>query len=150
MARGFVVMDLVQDAAPLGGERAMRRARRPACVGGREALLAAAPLLIVAHDQVALRDVDFFPVVVHEGLGRERARLDLEEPRTAAALVRLVEIRSEDLLIKPWRIPGRPLPTKFQVCLYRIQVFAWVSCFPNPLSPASSIPVMRRSPSPRA
>src|SRR5947207_1840009 len=107
MARRLVVVDLVQDAAALRGERAVMRAGGPAGVGRREALLAAASLRVVADDEIALRDVDLFPVVVHERLGRERAGLDLEKPRAAAALVRLVEVRGEDLLVEARRIARR-------------------------------------------
>jgi hypothetical protein len=50
-------------------------------------------------------------VVVDEGLGGERARLDLEEARAAAALLLLVEVGSEDLLEEAWRITRRRLPS---------------------------------------
>src|SRR5947208_3459103 len=99
LSGGLVVVDLVQDAAALGGERAMMYARRPAGVGRREGLFAAAPLRVVADDEVALHHVHFLPVIVHEGLRRVRAGLDLEEPRAAAVLIHLVEIARQDLLI---------------------------------------------------
>src|SRR6185295_4211879 len=86
-----IVVDLVQDAAAAGGERAVVHARRAAGVGGREALLPALALLVVADHQVALHHVHLFPVVVHERLGGERAGLDLEQPGAAAFFVLLVE-----------------------------------------------------------
>src|SRR5688572_23112348 len=81
MARSLVVMDLVQDAAAARGERAVVHARRPAGIGRRECLRAALALLVVAHYEVTLHHVDLFPVVMHEGLGGKRARLDLEQAR---------------------------------------------------------------------
>jgi hypothetical protein len=93
-----IVVNLVKDAAAAGSERAVVHARRPAGIGRRDALLAAFALLVVADHEVALHDVDLFPVVVYERLGRERTGVDLEEPRAAALLVLLVEIGREDLL----------------------------------------------------
>src|SRR5687767_2302618 len=81
-----IVVNLVKDAAATGRERAVVYARRPASIGRREALLAALALPVVAHHEVALHDVDLFPMVVHERFGGERARLDLEEPGAATPL----------------------------------------------------------------
>src|SRR5690242_13252357 len=80
-----IVVNLVEDAAALGGERAVLHARRAAGIGGGEALFAAAPLSVISDDEIALHDEHLFPVVVHEGLGREGARVDPEQPRAAAA-----------------------------------------------------------------
>src|SRR5437868_3659592 len=118
----LVVMDLVEDAAALGGERAVVRARRPTGVGGRKTLLAAAALRIVADDEIALRDVDLLPVVVHERLGGVRAGLDLEESRAAAALFHFVEIGGEDLLVEPRRVARRPLPARIEIDADEFQV----------------------------
>src|SRR5690348_9282352 len=119
---GLVVMDLVEDAAALGGERTVLHARRPAGVGRRVALLAATPLGIVADDQVALRDVDLLPVIVHEGLGGKRARLDLQQPRAATALAYLVEIARQDLLVEARRVARRPLPAALQIDLHELEM----------------------------
>jgi hypothetical protein len=79
-------------------------------------------LRVVADDQVAVDDVDLLPVVVHERLGGERARLDLQQPRAAAALRLLVEVRSEDLLVEAGRIAGRPLPAVLHVDLHEFEM----------------------------
>src|SRR2546426_1098715 len=99
----MVVVDLVKNAPASGCERTVMHAGRPASIGGCEALLAALALPVVAHHQVALEHVDLFPVVVHERLGGEGACLDLQEARAAAAL-RLLEIRGEDLLVEARRV----------------------------------------------
>src|SRR4051812_15750847 len=105
-----VVVDFVENAAPVRGERSMRHAGRPAGVSGREALLAALALLVVADDQVALHHVDLFPVIMHERLGGKGARVDLEQSRAASLLRLLVQVGSEDLLPEPRRIAFGPLP----------------------------------------
>src|SRR5438045_9441231 len=79
-----VVVDFVEDAAPVRGERSVRHAGRPAGVGGRKALLTALALLVVADDQVALHNVDFFPIVVHERRRGKGARVDLAQSRAAS------------------------------------------------------------------
>src|SRR5687767_10731896 len=119
-------MNLMQDAAGARGERAVVHARRPAGISGREALLPALALLVVADHQVALHHVHLFPVVVHEGLGRERARLDLQQPRAAAALVVLVQVRRQDLLVEPRRISRRHFPAALQVDVDEFQVLFWL------------------------
>src|SRR5262245_64196082 len=90
-------------------------AGRAAGIGRGEGLFTALPLLVVADYEIALHHVDLLPVVVHEGLGGEGAGLDLEEPRAAAALRRLVEIRGEDFLPEPRRIARRAFPSRVQV-----------------------------------
>src|SRR3954468_3390671 len=122
MTRGLVVMNLVQDAAALGSEWAVVRARRAAGVGRREALLAAAALRIVADDEVALHDVDLFPVIVDEGHGGERARLDLQEPCAASALRLFVKIRGEDLLVEARRIARRHFPSGVEIDLHELEM----------------------------
>src|SRR5438067_10061011 len=122
MARGFVVVNFVKDAAALGRERAVMHARRTAGIGRREGLLAAPALRIVADDQVAVHHVDLFPVIVHEGLGGKGAGLDLEETRAASFLRRLVEIRCQDLLVEAWRIARRALPDGVEIDLYELEM----------------------------
>src|SRR5438132_6276910 len=112
---GLVIVDLVQDAAPLRGERTVVHARRPAGIGRCEGLLAAATLRVVADDQIPMHHVHLFPVVVHERLGGIGTRLYLQEPRAAALLLRLVEVGGENLLVEARRIARRPLPAGFQV-----------------------------------
>src|SRR6185436_12627536 len=117
-----IVVNLVQDAAAAGSERAVVHAGRAARVGRREALLAALALLVVANHQVALHHVDLFPVVVHERLGGERTGLDLQQPRAAAALVFLVQIAGQDLLVEARRVARRHFPAALQVDLHELQV----------------------------
>src|SRR5688500_15665672 len=146
----MVVVDLVQDAAAAGGERAVVHARRPAGVGGREALLAALALLVVAHHEVALHHVDLLPMVVDEGLGGESAGLDLQEPRAAAGLRLLVEVGGEDLLVEARRITFRGLPSGRQVDLHELQVLlrfhaASASCSRNSSMATARSPLASRS-----
>src|SRR5678815_659853 len=117
-----IVVDLVEDAAAAGGERAVVHARRPAGIGRGEALLPALALLVVADHEVALHHIDLFPVVVHEGLGGERAGIDLQQPRAAALLVLLVEVGGEDLLPETRRVALRPLPAAVDVHLHELQM----------------------------
>src|SRR5918996_4837397 len=83
MTGGLVVVDLVQDAAALGSERAVVHAGRPAGIGVGARGPPSLSLLVVADDEVALHHVHLFPVVVDEGLGGERARIDSEKARAA-------------------------------------------------------------------
>src|SRR5439155_16916851 len=84
-----------------------------------------------------LHDVNLFPVVVYEGLGGERAGLDLQEPRTAAALFRFVEIRCEDLLVAAGRVAGRPLPARRQVDFHEFKMRFGFHGFPEAKSGAA-------------
>src|SRR5687768_10856113 len=117
-----IVVNLVQDAAAPRGERAVVHPGRPAGVGRREALLAALAVLVVADHQVALHDVNLFPMVVHEGLGGERPRLDLQQPGAAALLALFVEVRGEDLLIEARRVSRRHFPAARQVDLHELEM----------------------------
>src|SRR5437764_322295 len=67
-----IVVNLVQDASAAGSEWPMAHPRRPAGVSGRKGLLAALALRIIADHEVALNDIDLFPMVVDEGLGGKR------------------------------------------------------------------------------
>src|SRR5688572_8350811 len=118
----MVVVDLVEHAAAARAERAVVHARRSAGVGRREALLAALALPVVADHEVALHQVHLLPMIVHEGLGGECARLDLQQPRAAADLVVLVQVRGQDLLVEAGRIARRDLPAGAQVDLHELQV----------------------------
>src|SRR2546428_5438536 len=122
IAGGLVIVDLVEDAAALGREWTVVHARRPAGIGRGERLLSALALLVVADDEVALHHVDLLPMVVHEGLGGERPGLDLQQPRAAAFLVRLIQVRGEDLLEEAVRISRRPFPSGFQVDAYELEM----------------------------
>src|SRR3989442_80400 len=133
LSGGLVIVDLVEDAAALGGERPVVHARRAAGVGRREALLATAALRIVADDEVAVHHVDLFPVIVHEGLGGKRAGLDLQEARAAALLPRLVEIRCQDLLVEARRIAGWPLPAGVQIHLHKFEMLLRLHQAPSSL-----------------
>src|SRR5437667_11067898 len=122
MAARLVVVDLVQDAPAFRGKRPMVHAGRPAGIGGCEALLAALAPFVVAADEVALHHVDLFPVVVHERLGGEGARLDLQQARAAAALRLLVEVLGEDLLVEARRVAGRPFPAGVEIDAHEFEM----------------------------
>src|ERR1700747_727474 len=131
----IVVVDLVKNAPASGCERTVAHARGAAGVGRGEALLAALARGVVADDQVALYDVHLFPVVVHERLGGERARLDLQQARAAAALAFLVEVRGEDLLVEARRIARRPLPAGVEVDLHELEMRLGLYHAPSSLLP---------------
>src|SRR5712692_4700553 len=118
----MVVVDLVKNAPASGCERTVVHAGRPAGIGGCEALLAALAPLVVAHHQVALHQVDLFPVIVHERLAGKSVGLDLQQPGAAAELVLLVEIRGEDLLVEARRVAGRPFPAGVEVDLHEFEM----------------------------
>ena len=61
-------------------------------------------------------------MIVDEGFLGECARLDLQEPRAAAGLLRLVEIGGEDLLVEARRIARRHFPAGLEVDLDEFQV----------------------------
>src|SRR5216684_8173586 len=107
----------MQDAAAPGRERPVVHAGRPAGISGCKALLAALALLVVADHQIALHHVHLLPMIVHERLGGERSRLDLQEPRAAALLAGFIEIRRQDLLEETRRIARRALPPGLQIDL---------------------------------
>src|SRR2546427_6966916 len=118
----MVVVDLVKNASASGCERTVVHAWGPTGIGRREALLAALALLVVADDEVALHHIHLFPVVVHERLGGEGARLDLQQPGAAAELVDLVEIRGEDLLVETWRVARRPFPAGLEIDAHEFEM----------------------------
>ena len=91
-------MRLQQQAAGLGGERAVIDPGRPHAIGRPGEGFAALPLVIAAADQVARHQEYLFPVLVHKRHGRERARLDLEDARAVADLVLLVKRAGQNLL----------------------------------------------------
>src|SRR5260221_3231233 len=131
---GLVIVDFVQDAAAFRSERTVVHARRTACVGRREALLAPAALRVVAHDQLSMHHVDFFPVVVHERLGGKCARLDLEEPRAAAGLFHFIKIGGQDLLVEARRIVRRRLPARLQIDFDELEMLLGLHQAPSSLA----------------
>src|SRR5690242_18209586 len=90
-----VIMNLVEQAAAVGAERAVMDAGRPARVSGRVERLAAFAVLVVADHEVAADQIDFFPMVVHERRRGVDARREAQEPGATAHLARLVEIAGE-------------------------------------------------------
>src|SRR5687768_11222610 len=142
-----IIVNLVKDAAAARGERAVVHTRRSAGVSRREALLSALALLVVADHEVALHDIDLFPVIVHEGLGGERAGLDLEQPRAAALLRFLVEVGGEDLLVEAGWIARRHFPAVIQVDAYELEVLlgshaaSFASCRSTSLSATARSPL---------
>src|SRR5258708_5332103 len=108
-------MDLEQEAAAVRFERAVHRAGRAAGIGaGREAL-ATPPLGVVADGQIAVDEIHFLPIFVHERLGREDARLEAQQPGAIAALADLVEGAGQDLLLDAGGIARRGRPAALHV-----------------------------------
>src|SRR5262249_57626592 len=93
-----VIVDFEQQAAGLGFERAMHRTRRAARIGAWSEGLAAASLGVVADGQVALDEINLFPVVMNERRGRKNAGGETQQSRAAASVLRLVETAAQDLL----------------------------------------------------
>ena len=100
-------MDFVQEAATLGFEWAVQHPRRPARISRRFEFLAALAAFIVTHDQVAGDEIHFFPVIMHEGSGGERARFDPQQARAASRFPALVDVAREYLLFDADRVAGR-------------------------------------------
>src|SRR5437588_10714308 len=92
-------MDLVQQTAAVRFERAVHRAGRAACVGARGKAFAALPRGIVADRQVALDQVDLFPIFVDERLSREHPWRKSQQAGSAAAAALFVEQTRQDLLL---------------------------------------------------
>jgi hypothetical protein len=84
------------------------------------------PLVVIAEDQVALNEEYFLPVVVHEGHGGERARLEPEQTRAAASLGSFVQVGCENLLRESGRVAGRYFPAVLHVDADEFEVlFGW-------------------------
>src|ERR1700742_2124454 len=110
-----VIVELIEQAAFLRLERPMIGARRTAGVGRCGEGFAALAFGIVADGEVTRDQVDLFPVVVNERRGRVDARLEAQQPRTAAHLARLVEVAGEDLLLDAGGIAWRRHPSLVHV-----------------------------------
>src|ERR1700733_14095732 len=95
----IVIMNLVKQTPGVGAERPMQRAGRAAGVGRRVERPAALAVRVVADDEIAGDEIDFLPMVVDEGRGREAAAGEAQQPRAASHLAPLVEIAGEDLLL---------------------------------------------------
>ena len=91
-------MELEQEAAAVGLERAVESAGRAAgeCGGGE--FFAAFAVFVVADDQIALEQVHLFPMIVDEGRGCIFAGNKAQDARAAAAFAVLVQIGHQDFL----------------------------------------------------
>src|ERR1043165_1876817 len=116
------IMDLEQRAAAVRLERPVRRAGRPARIGAGREILAALALRIVADGEVAVQQIDLFPVFVDERVGGVDPRLEAEQARAAAGPRFLVEAAGQDLLLDAGRIAGRRLPAAAGVDLVELLV----------------------------
>src|SRR5579863_10607975 len=85
------IVDFEQQAAFFRLERSVPGAGRPRGIGVGLEGLATFALFVVADREIARNQINFFPIFVHERLGREDARLETQQPRTRALLVLLVE-----------------------------------------------------------
>src|SRR5437879_1102064 len=108
-------MHLVKEAAALRFEWTVMNAGRSASVGRSIECLAALALRVVADDEIAGDEIDFFPMVVHERRGGVGAGRKAQEPRATAHLAALVEIAGENLLLDAGGIAGRCCPAGLHV-----------------------------------
>src|SRR5437763_5408796 len=92
------VVDLEQEAAAVRFERPVHRAGRAAGIGAGREILAALAVHVVADRQIALDQVNLFPIFVHERRGGVDAGREAQQPGAAAALGGLVERAGEGLL----------------------------------------------------
>src|SRR6266851_422526 len=106
-----VIMDFEEQAAAVRLERTVHGPRRTAGIGARGKAFAPLAFRVVADRQIALDQVDLFPVFVNKGRGGEDMRRETQKARAAAAPARLIERAGEDLLLDPGGITGRGAPT---------------------------------------
>src|SRR5690606_26577923 len=92
-------------------ERAMISAGRTAGISVGFERLATFAILVIADRQVTGEQEDFFPVIMHERLGREHTRLKAQQAGTGAALVFLIQRAGEDLLLDAGRVARGNLPS---------------------------------------
>ncbi len=85
-------------------------AGRPHRVGIASEFLAAFALLVVADDQIARHQENFFPIIVDERLGRVDAGREAQKSGAVAAPRFFVELAGDDLLLNARRITGRRMP----------------------------------------
>src|SRR5271168_3453079 len=116
------IMDLEQGAAAVRLERPMRCAGRSAGIGALGKILAAAALRVVADRQIALEQIDLLPIFMDERGGGVNAGLEAQQPRPAAAVVRLVEAAGQDLFLDARRIARDGLPARGGVDLVEFLV----------------------------
>jgi hypothetical protein len=118
---------------------------RAACIGrGREGFAALAPR-VVADNEIARDEIDFFPVVVHERHRGVDARIETQKAGAAAHLSRFVQITGEDFLADAgWitirrrrRPPCRPGQIRDAACsstsdlIPRLDLFGLFGSLPN-------------------
>ena len=104
------IVDFEKHAAVLRLEGAVIGPRRPRGIGIRREFRSAFTSLVVADRQIARDEIDLFPVIVDERLGRVDAGRETKQPRTRAALVVLIETAGQDFLLYARRIAGRSFP----------------------------------------
>src|SRR5690348_2945112 len=100
-------MDLVQQTAAVRFEGSVDRAGRAAGVGARGKALAALTRGVVADRQVALDQIDLFPIFVDERLRREYPRCEPQQAGSAAVAALFVERARQDLLLDAGGIAQR-------------------------------------------
>src|SRR5712691_814524 len=105
-----VIMDFQEQAAAVRFERTVHGPRRTAGIGSRREAFAALAFGVVADRQIALDQIDLFPVFVDKGRGREHIGRETQEARAAAAPAFLIERAGEDFLLDPGGIAGRGAP----------------------------------------
>src|SRR5258708_38785358 len=89
--------------------------RWPHGISRRQKRLTTPPGAIVADNEIALTEEDFFPMVVNEAFRCKRKRVDFQQPRTRSALGALIDVARENLLGKSQRIAGDRFPAGAEI-----------------------------------
>src|ERR1700741_4984318 len=132
-----VIVNLVEQAATVRLEWPMMDAGRSARIGRRLERLPAPALTVIADDQIAGNQIDFFPVVMHERRRGVDAGRKPQQPRSAAHFPFLVEIASQDFLLDAGGVTRRSRPALFHVDLVELKMrlvhrhSGWFSVFDN-------------------
>src|ERR1700757_1782970 len=88
---------------------------RAAGIGARGKALAALPRGIVADRQIALDQIDLFPIFVDKRLRREPPRRKPQQAGSAAVASLFVERARQDLLLDAWGIARRRRPARTHI-----------------------------------
>ncbi len=85
--------------------------RGPAGIRRCNELLASIPIAIIADNQIALHNKDFFPMVMNEGFLGKCSGSDAQNAGPAAGFIDLIEIAGKNLLQETRLVSGRSFPS---------------------------------------